>query len=137
MERNLTVLLAEDDQDDIDLFVLVTTELINCEVDLTVVKDGEELIQLLNADHSWQPDLIVLDQNMPRKNGLETLDVLKNSCIWKDIPVVFFTTNASSDFKQTCFAAGAKGVYSKPHKLEEMAAIINRMFYDVTVIGGR
>ena len=71
------ILLADDDQDDCLLFKEALDELA-ITVQLTAVQNGEELMQLLNKAEIL-PDLMFLDLNMPRKNGMECLFAIKQS----------------------------------------------------------
>ncbi len=89
-------------------------------VELYRVSDGEEALSFLRGQGSYAkastPDLIVLDLNLPRKNGLEVLAELKKNGKLSTIPVVVFTSSSLSSDKQKSWALGARRVhYQAPH----------------------
>ncbi len=102
------ILLVEDNEGDI---LLTTEALENAKLftKLSVVKDGKQAIDFLtNADgfsHATQPDMLLLDINLPKKNGHEVLKFIKENDVLKHIPVIMLTTSSSpSDINQayTC-----------------------------------
>src|SRR6478672_5398443 len=91
----IKILLAEDDMDDQRLFY----EFLRDRSDIILMpftENGEELILSLKEikDTGQLPDLIILDQNMPKKNGIQTLQLLQNDNLYKGIPVVIYSTYA-------------------------------------------
>lgn len=114
------ILLAEDDPDDI---YLITEAINECAlpVRLVVVENGEQLLDYLNQRENYRdeqesprPDLILLDLNMPRKDGREALEEIKSDPVLCTIPVVILTTsNAEEDLVRT-YGQGASGFISKP-----------------------
>jgi len=98
--RPIQILMVEDNPDDIELTVeaLKDSRVRN---HLIVVKDGEEAISYLQGKGQYQnavrPDLILLDLNMPRKNGRDVLREIKNDPKLKRIPVVILTTSQAEE----------------------------------------
>ena len=98
--RPIQILMVEDNPDDIELTVeaLKDGRVANS---LTVIKDGEEAISYLRCQgkhsHAVRPDLILLDLNMPRKDGRDVLREIKNDPQLKRIPVVILTTSQAED----------------------------------------
>ena len=94
MKLPLKILLAEDDKDDRELF----QEYLGDRNDLfllPIVENGVEVWDLLHlSDPELLPSLIILDQNMPMRNGLQTLRLLKTSPVFASIPVVIYSTYA-------------------------------------------
>src|SRR5579885_3500677 len=97
--RSITILLADDDADDRMLTkeALAESRLAN---DLRFVEDGEQLLDYLNRrgrysspQESPRPGLILLDLNMPRKDGREALRELKSDPNFRHIPIVVLTTS--------------------------------------------
>src|SRR5687768_499544 len=86
------ILLAEDDPDDRGFFF----EFLEHRRDLLLlppVENGEEVFEFLEkAQNGNFPDLIILDQNMPKCNGLQTLAILKNNSHYENIPVFVYST---------------------------------------------
>jgi CheY-like chemotaxis protein len=94
MERSYpymnNVVLADDDKDHGLLFKIVLKQ-VDPTKSLTIVKDGEELMDLLNTQ---VPDLLFLDLNMPCKNGIECLREIRNNPQLKDLPIVVYSSSS-------------------------------------------
>ncbi|WP_282115773.1 response regulator [Cellulophaga baltica] len=97
--KSITILLVEDNEGD----VLLTTEALeSCKITntLKVVNDGEEALDFVFKKGPFAtektPDLILLDVNLPKKNGHEVLQILKADNTYKHIPVVMLTTSSST-----------------------------------------
>jgi len=109
--------LVEDNEGDI----LLTTEalkegkIIN---KISVVRDGEEALDFLNRKGKYtdavSPDLILLDVNLPRKNGHEVLQYVKNSEEIKHIPVIMLTTSSSEKDIKLSYSNHANCYITKP-----------------------
>ena len=96
--KQLNILLADDDTDDCIFFKEALDEL-PLSTHLTVVHDGEQLMQLLKNETNEFPDVLFLDLNMPRKNGFECLCEIKENEKLKDLLVVMFSTSFPRDRK--------------------------------------
>src|SRR5438874_11951086 len=86
--------------------------------------DGKEALERLAE--SKDVDLVLLDMNMPRMNGLELLEAMKADAAMKRIPVVLVTTEGSDEQTQRGLEAGAAAYVKKPVKNEELIAVIGR-----------
>jgi two-component system, chemotaxis family, chemotaxis protein CheY len=75
-------------------------------------KDGLEAMAWLASGNI--PDLIVLDMNMPRLGGIDFLKQIKNSGMYKEIPVLIVSSNEDEDEILQCFALGVWGFFLKP-----------------------
>ncbi len=95
-EIPINILLADDDLDDRGLFTKALEQLF-IKTTLTVVQDGEELMNYLNNNSNPNPDILFLDLSMPRKTGFECLPEIKEKEKTKDIPVIVFTTSYQRD----------------------------------------
>jgi CheY-like chemotaxis protein len=109
------ILLAEDDADDRDFFC----DFLKDRNDITllpVVENGEEVFHFLAtaSTPSGLPDLIILDQNMPKKTGLQTLQMLKQNKSYLHIPVLIYSSYTDENLQRQSKALGAAMVYSKP-----------------------
>lgn len=87
--------------------------------------DGREGMDRLN-EHK-DVELILLDINMPRMNGLEFLAAVKSNVEHQRIPVVIITTEGTEDDTQRGLAAGAAAYVKKPFRNEELLGVINRL----------
>ena len=87
--------------------------------------DGREGLDRL--DQHNDVDLVLLDINMPRMNGLEFLAAVKSHPAHKQIPIVIITTEGTEDDTQRGLEAGAAAYVKKPFRNEELIAVITRL----------
>lgn len=86
--------------------------------DISEAKNGEEALEILEEKSSL-PDLILLDLNMPKINGIEFLTILKNNDDLKHIPTVILTTSDNQKDLEECYRIGVSGYILKPLKYED------------------
>ena len=113
-----TIWLVDDDEDDQHL---VRSAFLDCQPSITIVvlDDGEELLpKLIEAD--TLPQLILLDVNMPRKNGFDTLEQLRSIADYAHLPVVMLTTSSSEQDRQRSLALGANHFLTKPLTYQQL-----------------
>jgi CheY-like chemotaxis protein len=122
--KQLHILLADDDTDDCLFFKEAVSELAE-PVNFSAVHDGEQLMQLLLTETGKLPDILFLDLNMPRKNGLECLTEIKQNKKLRDLPVVIFSTSSSHDNMSILFKTGADVYIRKPGNLAQLVQVIN------------
>jgi CheY-like chemotaxis protein len=94
--RALNILLADDDTDDCAFFEKALRD-IPIATTLTIVRDGEQLMDYLFRNSEHLPDVLYLDLSMPRKNGFECLTEIKENEKLKDLNVVVFSTSFPRD----------------------------------------
>jgi CheY-like chemotaxis protein len=114
------ILIADDDQE--DRYLLHTAfEEIGRSNDIFLVENGLQVFTYLDSslEQTNMPSLIVLDLNMPILNGMETLLRLKAHKIYKDIPVIMFTTSVHEVEKEKCLAIGAADFIKKPARFQQ------------------
>ncbi len=125
-----SVLMADDDVDDCFLATEAFLE-ISAKATLSCVEDGEELMDYLSGHSKSElnglPNLILLDLNMPRKDGRQALCEIKADPTLRDIPIVIFTT--SEEKKDICFAmkAGADLFITKPATFDKWVEIMKSL----------
>jgi CheY-like chemotaxis protein len=128
--NNFRIILAEDDPDD----VFLTTEAIresSPDLQVHVVSNGEELmdylrqIQQLRAPASAYPSLILLDLNMPKKDGRQALQEIKGDIQLSQIPIVVFTTSRDQEDINFSYSQGVNSYVSKPDSYEELVKAMN------------
>lgn len=118
------ILIAEDDAD--DRFLLQTAFSENGFSDsLYFVPDGVELMRFLKeqADEA-QPAFILLDLNMPKKDGREVLGEIKSHPQWQHIPVVIFSTTNNEQEMKRCYQLGANSYITKPNSYNHLLEVI-------------
>ena len=120
IHRTPVILMADDDADD---RLLANDALLDCAFEGLVrfVEDGEELVNYLRRSGKYsavesnpRPGLILLDLNMPRKNGKEVLREIKADPLLREIPVIVLTTSSSPDDISRCYQHGANAYVTKP-----------------------
>lgn len=133
--RPYDILLVEDDEADA---VLIIEALHEHAMARTVgkVEDGVAALEWLRDPARPRPDLIVLDLNMPRMNGRELLDVLKNDEKLKTIPVVVLTTSGAPEDVSSAYERHANAYVTKPVSLDDFIRTvrsIDTFFLDTAV----
>ncbi|MGB5236278.1 MAG: response regulator [Flavobacteriaceae bacterium] len=88
--------------------------------------NGEEALAMLNSSDQ-PPDLILLDLNMPRMNGIEFLEVLKQDEKLKYLPTIILTTSRNRADLLECFRIGIAGYIIKPLKYAEYESKLKRV----------
>jgi CheY-like chemotaxis protein len=129
--KKLNILLADDDTDDCTFFKEALEDL-KLSAHLTIVHDGEELMQLLEHEKKSLPDVLFLDINMPRKNGFECLSEIRHDKKLKDLPVVMFSTSNSIDKISAIFKIGAHVYIHKPGDFAQLKEVISHALPIVT-----
>jgi len=124
----LKVLIADDDKDDRYFLDLAFKEA-GLGHSVHFVSDGEELIEHLNNTHSSRntggiPDLILLDLNMPKKDGREALKEIKSDFRFHHLNVVIFSTTISDQDRAYTSMLGASGHIIKPFDFSELVRTI-------------
>lgn len=123
------ILLAEDDEDDQQFF----NDFLKSRNDIIlmpIAENGLVLTEYLEgiADRAQLPDLIILDQNMPKSNGLQTLQVLKEDKRYTHIPVIIYSTYTDETLIKIGSEMGATMVVSKPVTKEGYHEMIEVVF---------
>ncbi len=142
-ERPIAILVADDDADDRMLMkdALVESRLAD---ELTFVEDGEQLLDYLHRRGEYadpavspRPGLILLDLNMPRKDGRETLREIKSDTSLRSIPVVVLTTSSDEEDIISSYDLGASSYIVKPETFEELLAaaqILRKYWFEVVAL---
>ena len=125
------VLMAEDDSDD---RLLIKDAMIECrwDGDLRFVEDGEELLDYLMRRGKYRepadaprPGLILLDLNMPRKDGREALREIKADAELRRIPVVVLTTSKAGTDIDGMYELGANSFIAKPIQFDALVHVMS------------
>jgi CheY-like chemotaxis protein len=126
--------MADDDEDDrvLTAGALKQSLLIN---DMRFVVDGEDLMHYLRGEGAYaeggipapRPGLILLDLNMPKKDGREALAEIKGDPLLRRIPVVVLTTSRGEEDIVGTYDLGVNSFVSKPVTFEELAAVMRTL----------
>ncbi|MBN1351684.1 response regulator [candidate division KSB1 bacterium] len=125
-KNRVSILLVEDEFNDIQI---IRRAIEKCHITnpLHVVRDGVEAMHFLSNRGKYTdkasyhlPGLILLDINMPRMDGLETLRKIKSDSALRAIPTIVFTSSNDDDIAQQAYESGANTYIAKPADFNEM-----------------
>ncbi|MFG1997724.1 response regulator [Spirillospora sp. NPDC048911] len=136
--RPIEVLLVEDDPGD----VLLTTEAFEhnkVQNNLHVVNDGEQAMAFLRREEPYagspRPDLVLLDLNLPRKDGREVLQEIKNDEELRSVPVVVLTTSEADEDILRSYHLHANAYVTKPVDFDQFIRVVRQIDdFFVTVV---
>jgi len=125
--HRIDILLVEDDPGDVELTREGLREA-KMLVNLHVVDDGEKAMKFLRKEAPYteavRPDIVLLDLNMPRKSGKETLQEIKADPALRAIPVVILTTSEAETDIALCYDLGANCYITKPISFEAFTKVV-------------
>jgi CheY-like chemotaxis protein len=127
--KKFRVCIADDDQDDYDLIVSIFHDL-GVEHSFTHAENGVQLINSLEndvANRQSLPDLILLDLNMPKMDGLQALEAIRSKKRLSAVPVLIYSTSSSSEQKEKCYALGADGFVTKESSMKKIIDFVIKL----------
>lgn len=136
--RPIKILLVEDNPADAKLAAEALKDA-RVPNELTVVTDGVQAIDYLNKNGAYseapRPELILLDLNLPKKNGFDVLKVLKSNPALRSIPVVILTTSKAEEDIAKSYSLNANCFITKPIDLNEFLEVVKTIeeFWLMTV----
>ena len=125
MAQSLNILLIEDDAIEVMKFNRVLSTL-KMNHKIIEANNGEEALTILK-EKEIIPDIIILDLNMPRINGIEFLQILKSDDYLKYIPSIILTTSNNHKDVMECYKIGIAGYVLKPLKYDDYVERIRKM----------
>ena len=138
--KSITLLVADDDAED-RMMIKEAMHENRLKNTLAFVEDGEELMDYLlhrgrfaNEETFPRPGLILLDLNMPKKDGREALREIKTNPDLKDIPVVVLTTSKAEEDILRSYNLGVNSFITKPVSFESLVAItkdLGRYWFEI------
>lgn len=143
--KPIDILLAEDDEDD---YLLIADALKESRLANKIywVKDGEELMDYLhrrgdysNPESSPSPGIILLDLNMPRKDGREALREIKSAPGLRRIPIIILTTSQAEEDILRSYDLGVNSFIRKPVRFEdfiEMIQVLGKYWFQIVELPG-
>jgi two-component system response regulator len=142
-DGKIVLLIAEDNQGDRTLLEKAFKES-GIQNRLFFAEDGQELINYMNeavvySDMYKSSCLILLDLNMPRLNGFDTLKILKKDVRFKRIPVVILTSSSLEEDVAKTYELGANSYFKKPSDYKEfldLAKLIKKYWLQKSVLPG-
>jgi CheY-like chemotaxis protein len=119
------IFMIDDDEDDREIF---QEAILSCypKVELMFAVDGAQALQMLESS-STNPDVIFLDYNMPRVNGIQCLRTLKQTDRTRSIPVIMYTTSRDREQEKVALLLGADHYMTKPTSFTNLCNEIKRL----------
>ncbi|MFL5811043.1 MAG: response regulator [Flavisolibacter sp.] len=131
MNRKHTILVVDDDADDREIIKDAFMAAIE-ELEYVFLENGDKLLEYLdNNIEKDEPSLVLLDLNMPGKDGRESLKEIKCNKRFHHLPIIVFTTSSSQRDRLMAYDLGANCFITKPdtfNKLVEMAGCIGKLW---------
>ncbi|WP_136667002.1 response regulator [Flavobacterium sp. H122] len=118
------IILADDDEDDRLFFTDAFNEL-KMQTKVQTFNDGVELMDYLNGDEAILPQVLFLDLNMPKKNGIECLHEIKANEKFKDIAIAIYSTSSSEEHIEETFVNGANIYIKKPSDFNTLKKVLS------------
>ncbi|HWJ29361.1 MAG TPA: response regulator [Flavisolibacter sp.] len=117
------IIFADDDADDLELITGFFKQY-NQSINVIEFKNGKEVLKFLDdfVNHASKPLLIVLDINMPRLNGKETLAAIRKHPDYNNIPILVYTTSFNKTDEEYCKKYNASWI-NKPNNMEGVKQI--------------
>ena len=127
MHTSIICLLIDDDSDDQEIFGMALAK-VSMSICCIVANDGHEAIEKLHTDDSFIPDLIFLDLNMPRMNGMQCLKEIRKLDRLQDVPVIVYSTSSElKDFMESK-QLGANDYLTKQSSLSALISKLTEVF---------
>jgi CheY-like chemotaxis protein len=119
LEPQPYILLIDDDEDDLEMF---SSGLEKKGIKVKTFDSSTKALFYLTlmSDNKELPSLIIMDYNMPKKNGQQVLSMIKGNAETKNIPVVMYSTSMPDLLKEKLSNAGAQDCFSKPWNTKEL-----------------
>ncbi len=130
MDERALIVVADDDPDDQYFFQTAVEVVCPGDVETLFPWDGTQLLRTLREKLEQGPrrTLVVLDLNMPVRNGRATLDALKSDPALAGIPVVILTTSCNDQDIEYCTQRGAAAYFQKPSSITELVQIVRVLY---------
>ncbi len=120
--RRIRILLVEDNPGDVAL-VRLALDAAGLNYDATVIDDGADALAYVDGQDTPTPDLVILDLNIPRRDGLEVLEALRSVSAFAAVPVVILTSSSSPREREKLEAFGIYRYITKPTDFDEFMSI--------------
>ena len=125
MIKSLKILLIEDDVIEVMKFNRTIGSL-KLSHKVIEANNGEDALKILE-NKTNRPDIILVDLNMPKINGIEFLNILKSDNVLRYIPAIVLTTSSNMKDLRECYEAGVAGYLLKPLKYEDYVSRIEKL----------
>jgi CheY-like chemotaxis protein len=124
-----TIYLADDDADDRYL-ICEAIKQVDSKIDVVESENGSDLLICIQKKNLPLPTLIVLDMNMPKMNGLETLRAIRSNPLHAHIPTVMISTSSDAKLIESAHYEGIDGFITKPNSFEGFILLARQLTND-------
>jgi CheY-like chemotaxis protein len=121
-----SILYVEDNRDAITFFNRVVTKL--GDYQFVTKEDGSSALKMLEEKPDFQPEMILLDINLPDMNGFEILQHLRSQSSYKNVPVIMFTSSDDERDIKKSYEYGANAYLIKPDSLNTLKEVLEVTF---------
>ena len=132
-DEEQTILIVDDSEDDALLMRLAFARA-EFSANLQIVPDGEDAVAYLEGQFPYSdrgrfplPTLILLDLNMPRKNGFEVMEWLRAQPEFRHLPIIVLTSSMRGSDVEKAFELGATSFFVKPGRVDDLVSMIRCM----------
>ncbi len=125
-QQTVRILLADDAEDD-RLFFRDAIDELHLNTIVTMMNDGEMLMEYLLNPKVTLPHVIFLDLNMPKKNGMECLTEIRNHPKLKTLSIAIYSTSMSKEDIEETFIRGANIYINKPNDFNSLKNVLNKV----------
>lgn len=131
-DQKLTIFLAEDDEDDAVFFKETLANFLP-QVKITVLEDGDLMMRHL-LKRTEKPDIIFLDLNMPKKNGIDCLREIKQNEEFNTTKIVILSTSSDEQQIKKCYRLGADHFITKPSNMRTLQRLITQCLESLNLL---
>jgi CheY-like chemotaxis protein len=131
-DRPPTLLIVEDSDEYFEVLSRIIADAGNIDLSIDRCIDGDDALDYLNRECIYQheidrpnPDLVILDLNLPGTDGREVLGVIKTTTNLKTIPVVILTTSSNPKDIETCYQSGVNTYLLKPMQIDQLRSLVS------------
>lgn len=131
MQQFHTLCIADDDFED-RMLLIDAVKSLEADIEIIEAGDGFELLEILQSKKPSKQSLIILDMNMPKLNGLETLEKIRSFTKLAFIPAVMLSTSNNRELIESAKKLGAKRYFTKPNTFDDLKKIARQLFFPVS-----